>query len=472
MLVLLYSDAKTVSVSGTALGKTFAKKQKIKTQKEQKIMNIKKKITAVLILTCLSIMTFGVVTASAAVVIKNTDDGFTYRESNGKIEIRKYTGTLTDITIPSDIGGTPVTSIKGSAFYESSLTSVIMPDSITEIGTSVFEKCASLTTVKLSKNLTNIPNYTFNRCTSLKNITLPEGIKSIGYYAFNNSGLESIVIPDSVESISMSFAWCTSLKNVIMGNGVKSIAEQAFYEDTSLENIKFSESLTSIGNYAFQNCRKLKSVIIPGGVTGINKGAFVYCSSLTEVVISGNLTTIGEKAFYSCDNLKSVVIPKSVTSIGERAFNGDGFLRIYYEGTEEDWNKITLGGDAVPLGAGKAYNYSGAFTETVSATAVDSSITTTSKAIIINSPSIDKFGTVFIPLSLYGSSDNTAIVEYDNSEYGIINGQKFEATLTNIPEDCKDWGIVALSFIQSGDDVSYSDARYVSVEDTTLRPAE
>ena len=100
----------------------------------------------------------------------------------------------------------------------------------------------------------------------------------------------------------------------------------------------------SIGDVAFGGCISLTEIIIPNSVTSIGDYAFNDCTSLTEIIIPDGVTSIGEGAFWGCTSLTSITIPNSVTSIGNYSF-GDSYKLedVYYTGTKEEWDKITLG---------------------------------------------------------------------------------------------------------------------------------
>lgn len=115
---------------------------------------------------------------------------------------------------------------------------VVIPDSVdydghkwavTAINGYAFNECTGLTSVKLPNNMTEIGNGAFLGCTQLAGITLPTQLTKMGDYAFNESGLMAIVIPDSCKSISSSaFADCVSPKNVTLGKNIAYIADGAF----------------------------------------------------------------------------------------------------------------------------------------------------------------------------------------------------------------------------------------------------
>ena len=132
-------------------------------------------------------------------------------------------GTTGAITIPSTLGGNPVTGIGNYAFQNcTNLTSVTIPDSVTSIG-----------------------NFAFSGCKGLTSVTIPNGVKSIGGSAggavFENCvGLTAVTIPDSVTSISIyAFKNCIRLSSMTIGNGVTSIGGNAFNNCNSLMSVTF-----------------------------------------------------------------------------------------------------------------------------------------------------------------------------------------------------------------------------------------
>jgi len=131
--------------------------------------------------------------------------------------------------------------------------------------------------------------------------------------------------------------------NVTVPDSVTRIGEYAFHYCSSLKAVTFGENsqLSEIGVSAFFNCSSLTSITIPDGVTGIGDEAFSVCSSLASITIPDNVTGIGSCAFSSCESLK----------------------KIYYRGTEEQWNAISKGYEwNYNTGSGSytvIYNYDG-----------------------------------------------------------------------------------------------------------------
>ena len=284
-----------------------------------------------------------------------------------------YDGTAKNVKIASEYNSLPVKEISNSVFKNKSITSVIIPDSITTIGDSAFAYCSNLTSITMGNNVNVIGPNAFIYCYGLTNFIIPNSVTFIGNSAFSGcSNLTNVVIPNSVISIGIyAFSSCNSdlYTEYKYGKYVKSgdnpyavlieitnknfntyeihentkiIAYGVFRECSRLSSITIPDSVTSIGYYAFSGC-DLTSVMIGDSVTSIGYYAFSSCDGLTSVVIGDSVTSIGDYAFYWCDNLVSVVIPDSIISIGKDAFGNCSKLKdVYYIGSEEKFSKINI----------------------------------------------------------------------------------------------------------------------------------
>ena len=248
---------------------------------------------------------------------------FKYTISEGKITITRYTGSDSDVVIPSTIEGNPVICIGNSAFEGcTSLANITIPDSVTSIGNYAFSYCTGLTSIAISAGVTNIGNSAFAHCTGLTSITIPDSVTNIGNSAFTGcSGLTSFTVPDGVERIDdYAFSECYDLINIYLPNSLKFIGSHAF-ASTDLRKIIIPESVCEIGEGVFSGCNNLSKVDFLCDLEEIGDGFFCGCHSLTRIIIPETVKYIGDSAFAECKKISNIIIPDSVISIGDFAFS-------------------------------------------------------------------------------------------------------------------------------------------------------
>ena len=291
-----------------------------------------------------------------------TDDGCLTISGSGamydyydeSVPWNKYRANITSVMIDENM-----TTIGSYAFYNcDGLSSVEIPDSVTTIGDHAFYACSSLSSVEIPDSVTIIDHGAFLWCDSLSSVVIGNSVTTIGDFAFRSCDkLSSVEIPDSVTSIGLrAFEFCEGLSSVVIGNGVTTIDKWAFADCDSLSSVEIPESVTTIGDGAFELCGSLSEInvdgnnpsyssddrgvlfdkqkstliqapgaisgsyTIPESVTTIVDSAFAYCDSLSRVEIPDSMTTIGKEAFFSCNGLSSVVIGNSVATIDYYTF--------------------------------------------------------------------------------------------------------------------------------------------------------
>ena len=294
-----------------------------------------------LLLLALLLLLAAVCRAEEAEVFTSGDYKYSLAE-DGTAIITKYTGNEKELLIPDKLDGYKVTGIGDDAFYGCrSLTAVMIPDSVVELGVNPFARCSKLREIRISPDqpmFAVLDGVLFNKedkeliCYPMglkaETYVIPQGIRKIGEGAFDScSSLTAITISDSVTSIGeYAFIYCDSLTTVTIPDGVTSIGELAFSCCISLTAVTIPDSVTSIGDWVFALCDSLTAVTIPNSVTSIGDSAFSKCSALTAITIPDSVTSIGDEAFYGCRSLTSVTIPDSVMSIGDSAFSWCGSL--------------------------------------------------------------------------------------------------------------------------------------------------
>lgn len=228
-----------------------------------------------------------------------------------------------DLVIPSSYKGRKVTSIGEFAFSYVKISSVYIPDSVTEIEYSVFMGCSELTSVRLSNNLTKIDFGVFNACTSLEQINIPSGVVSIGEFAFADcSSLAIVNMGDDITVIEDSaFSGCKKLVSFDFPLKLNRLGNYVF-SYSGLINLVLPDTLTKLGTGVFKYCTELIDVKLGDGIKGIPEETFINCTKLKSVEFGKNITYVGDKAFYLCSNLADVLLNDSLKVIGEYAFYG------------------------------------------------------------------------------------------------------------------------------------------------------
>ncbi|MBP9989411.1 MAG: leucine-rich repeat domain-containing protein, partial [Ruminococcus sp.] len=226
---------------------------------------------------------------------------FTYIVKNGEAVIVSFNKYFSGVVeIPSEIDGYTVTKINPLSFIGcSGITSITIPESVTEIGCYAFADCSALQEAKINGKITSINNNTFENCTNLKNVNIPQTVEQIGDYAF---------------------AGCSSITEITL-----------------------PDKLTSLGEYAFYRCGSLKDIVIPDYVEKISAECFNGCSSLSNVMIGSSVKTIEYFAFYNCVALTTVEIKSDIDLIQISAFNNCPYIsKIYVAVSSELWNDVKI----------------------------------------------------------------------------------------------------------------------------------
>jgi hypothetical protein len=204
---------------------------------------------------------------------------------------------------------------------------------------SLFEGCTNLQSVNLTTPITTLPTNIFKGCTKLASIVLPDTITTINASAFENCGLlDSITTPTNNTSLGLP-------------TNLTSIGSKAFANTKLTGVIDLNSSITT-NISAFSGCANLTKIIIRKPRAAIlnlaDNNAFKNCTALTEVRLytpTGytDFTRLTESCFSGCTNLTTVFIPATVTSIMANAFlNCNSLTDIHFEGTETQWNSITI----------------------------------------------------------------------------------------------------------------------------------
>ena len=276
--------------------------------------------------------------------------------SSGVVVIGLNNGYDGDVVIPATITYNDVTyqvtsAYEGTFANSTKMTSISLPSTLTNLGSTPFSSCNKLTTIIVSdenpvygsengalfnktkttliacpggktgsyeipSSVTDIAPCAFYGCSKLTSITVPSTIQNIGECAFRACiMLTQINVPDGITRIEDSvFRGCSSLKQLTIPSSVTSIGNYAFYYCQSLTNIQFLGEVTSFGDYALGYCSKLQNVVLPSSVHTMGDRVFDSCSKLTSFKLPVSLQSLGTATFRACTSLQSITVPAENTS--------------------------------------------------------------------------------------------------------------------------------------------------------------
>lgn len=271
--------------------------------------------------------------ATFTITVTAPSRDFTFDATTGTI--KKYNGNDAVVNIPSEINGTPVTTIGNAAFRDSSVTSVTIPASVTEIGANAFAGCTNLTSVTYGGDWSNLTIQSGNP--AVEDAAKDAANEQLFDFEFilNNTAVVVIRYKGTAADVTIPSRY--------QGKPVTTIGHAAFF-NSAVTSVTIPDSVTSISDEAFINCPKLTNISIPNSVTYIGFSAFSSCTSLKSITLPSSLSFISGALFLGCSQLTTIHIPVSVTSIGNNAFaDCPSLMTVTYPGSKTQWDDITKG---------------------------------------------------------------------------------------------------------------------------------
>jgi len=223
--------------------------------------------------------------------------------------------TVTQVTFHNGI-----TYYGDNAFENTWLTSANIPNGNAYFGIALFQGSPDLETVTLGAGIKELTRTMFNQCNSLESITLPEGITKLGKQSLCKTALTSIDLPSTCELIdSSALQWITDLKSIDLKN-VKRINAQAMGNMTFLATITGGDKVEVIENAAFIRDNALKQMPAFPALKEMYGTPFFNCTGLTDVTVPASLVTCDVNPFVNCTKLTEIKVAEGAANYG--AYDG------------------------------------------------------------------------------------------------------------------------------------------------------
>jgi hypothetical protein len=271
-----------------------------------------------------------------------TTDGFIYSliEGGSEVEITGYVGSSTEVVIPDQIDGQPVTTIGSGAFAYTNVVSVIMPGSVLNINDSAFAYCEKLTSIEIGPNVTTIGPGAFSFSNRLHSVNIPASVETIGEFAFYPAG--GLVTID----VDPSNQYYQSIDGILYDKDQMHLIQ---CPNGRVESVQISGGVLYVDNYSFSNCLYLTSVSMTSGVTTIGSYAFSSCAELVRITLSDTVTSIGEGAFQHSDVASIYFDGFNAPTCGDLWLEGTNPTLYYYQGATGFTTPMWEGHDCVEL---------------------------------------------------------------------------------------------------------------------------
>lgn len=310
-------------------------------------------------------------------IISETSESLSKEEAANitNAQIKTIFKNITDSTWSFDEFSyfTGITNLQNEAFKDSKLTSIKLPDTLREVGKSIFENCTNLKNITLSEGLESISEKMFLNCSNLNYIIIPTNIKSIGKNAFGNVGFKKILFNDEnsydnktiyvYENSSLNKIENTAfeIETIIKENNVEVYRTNGFgiYNGTiitnnSLEEVYLPKNLElNRNNYQYLLGVNINKIILSShntnivvdnniiyvdeGKTTIARGLPLFNGEQIEKLELPSVNMVLDYAFFNCNSIKEIVFkePISQYGIGPGAFLNSKFEVIDLSDSKE-----------------------------------------------------------------------------------------------------------------------------------------
>ena len=275
-----------------------------------------------------------------------TPDGWTYTRSAETITLTRYTGTQTDVLIPSTIDGLPVRGLSGTFQDSRVVRRVTIPASVQLITQNPFWRAASLVAIEVvpdNPNYSALDGVLFDKTRSRLiafpagkpgAYTIPNTVRTLASLSFSYSAeLTALRIPTSVTTIELTNLYeCPQLLAYEVDPGSTSFSSRdgVLFNASQTRLISFPagkggsytvpETVTALERESFLGARRLTAITLQSGVQSLGVSVFRGCTALIQVKLPSTLIALPNQAFMGCTSLEHLEIPDGCVEIGAQAF--------------------------------------------------------------------------------------------------------------------------------------------------------
>lgn len=261
------------------------------------------------------------------------------------------------------------------AFFGSEITSLVLGPKTEKLGDCAFQNCKSLASVEMSETLTDIGSSVFDGTPWYKNLPPVDGVKYVNTVAceLDADAPSTVTIREGTLRVAPKFASKyrgSTVRKIVFPESLKEIGDEAFFGTKSLTSVEFGDNLESIGYRTFRNCPDLGFSTLPANLRIIGAEAFYGCKNIFEVNLGENLETVGRDAFRDCSSISKIelhapsaagsevfsnldtyriVIGKEVESISSRFFYSSKWLTDIEFEDRPDSKPLRIGDEAFGL---------------------------------------------------------------------------------------------------------------------------
>ena len=279
--------------------------------------------------------------------LARTADALLWTAEGDSVTITGFSGDEEALTIPALLHGKPVNAIAEDAFaFHSGITSIVLPDSVTEIGVGAFRNMRDLSA-----------------------ITLPSSLQQLPAEALANTALTELTVPAALQLIDpTALRGCHQLTAITVeeGNTFYESRDGVLYDTAESTLFKYpaarpgssytADAVWAVSPWAFENAASLEHISFSSAPYSFGEGAFRGCSALTDLPAHiSRLSRIPDECFYGCSALRISSLPENIQELGCFSLAGTGITELTVTASLTSMDPLALDSRVILRGESGCY---------------------------------------------------------------------------------------------------------------------